>query len=634
VHGLEGVGVSCLVSQFSRDNIDLLQGPLIWLVGRQPDGTAVPVGELLRLALRGLDVADVDQAASDAERAAMFQRVCRDKAFMLVVDDLVNTAQIRNLIPTTAPHAVIVATGQHDNRALRQEGFTPFAPEILTPTEARALFGYALGDNAGEIAASVRDELADHCGGFPLLLKVLAAQLADRTRLADRTLRALRASKLDVLSLDSEQRMVRFFDVTYANLSAEQQQTYRWLALLPSGTFTVEVVAAAVDAEPDDVVDIIEELVDFNLLTYDADNGRYGMHEVIRGDARARARAADDPATRDAAVRRVLTWYLREAIPQDAGLSGRWVVDGLLDLRAQWYGASLPTFSRSDIQNWFGVEMPNLVAAVRLAHKLGMHDLAWLMAIVVFKYLHQHRQHAYWLATHQDGLESAEMAGDRAAVMQLCLQLGAAHLDLGEYGEARRCFETALATAQELSHPYGLQSALEWIGKLDAAEGDTSSALAHFERSWNVVDTAGDQIASADKLRMRALLHMQKARAYLPTHDWSDAEDAAVEAKEHFVRTDEVDNQAKARVVLGRALLGAAQPERAAHELAEAVALFDQDGSRSTAADTRRRLAEAHIACGRTDAAVAVLRSALSYYVGVGNAAADDIRQQLRALGD
>ncbi len=634
VHGLEGLGVSSLVAQFAKNNRTVIDGILIWLSGRRPDGSAVPIGELTGQALRALGVPAADQGASDFDRTNAYQNVSRIRSFMLVVDNLVHPEQILSLVPPDGPRAIVVATTQLERRALKKEGFRGFAPQQLTATESLALFRDDLRDTAAQLTEATLRQLAGACGGFPLLIKVLAAQIEGRARVAERLLADLAGSKLTLLALDDERRIANCLDFTYANLDAEHQRAYRFLALIPGADFGIEAAAVALDTDPDSAGRIVDDLVDFHLLDF-RDPMRYGFHDVVRDDARHRGAASDTAEVRREVIARVTTRSLRTALPCAMALSDRWWVDSVSDLLHRWFGDDVPVVTRPQALAWFDRESAGLAAGLRLAHQHGLHELAWQGCVALFKYLHLYGYYDQWLDTHRDGLASARAAGDLPGVMQVSSQLGAAQLVLGDLTAARECFETSLAAALDLGHALGEQSALEWLGKVAAAGGQAELAEDFYRRSWDVTERATEQqISAAQQARVFALLRLQRARLWVALARWDEARAAAAAACEYFdTRHKEIDNRAKCLTTLGRAMLGAGDAHEAVAVLSEAAELFGKDDARRLHADARSWLGDALAAAGQPERAAQVFRQVVDYYDEVGSDKSEPIRHRLAGLG-
>ncbi|MFD3507726.1 tetratricopeptide repeat protein [Nocardia sp. NPDC058666] len=635
LHGLEGLGVSCTVTQFWNRYQHLINGPLVWLSGRHPDGNTVPLGELLSRALLKFAVPEADQGTTEFEKADSFQAVASShKKFLLVVDDIDNIAQILPFIPVDAPDAIIMATSALRSSTLEQRGFAPFTPDLLSAEAAEELFRAGLGDTALSLDDATIDQLTTFCGGIPLLIKVLAAQICGRPPKARILLSQLRKSGVRLLKLDDEQRMQRFLDTAYDNLTDAEKIAYRRLGSLPAAHFGVDAVAAILGIEADAAYELLERLTELSLLTCaDPARDRFAFHPVLRDDARARALATDDPNVLRQAVEDWVTWFLREALPRAAVISQRWWVSPVSDLMVALHPDGVPLFTRPAALAWFDAEDANLVAAVRAAHRAELHDLAWPLCVALWKYLHLHGRYEAWIDTHVLGLASAEAANCDLGIMQLSSQLGSAYLELTEYADARECFTRALQLARTTDHLLGEQSALEWLGKIAAAQGQFATALAAYQQSWDVVAASGSRISPAEQARAFAILLLQRARAEYASGNLARAVTDAQQAIDYFVdEPTETDNTAKARLILGRAQSDLGSTDEAIATFTAALRGFEAEDVRKQQAHTRRLLGDAYRAAGSPTEAIDQYRSALDYYRSVGNALADAVARAITEL--
>lgn len=646
VFGLEGLGVSSLIARFALKYHKLIGGRLIWLTGRHADGTPVTAGELLGRALRQLMIPESEQGSTIAEKVDTFRRVTANLLFMLVVDDLYDPAQMDLLAPANAPEAIIAATGPFRRRTLEGRNFEPFTPDFLPIDTTRTLLRTELQETAEAVDPTTLDALADLCGGIPLLVMVLAAQIRGRAAHADRLLTRLRDSKISLLRIDDEQRMARFLDTTYQGLVDDVASAYRQLGVVPATNFSVDAAASILAVDTDSAYDMLEKLAELNLLTPVISehiphirSDRYAFHPVLRDDARTRALAEDPIELHDKAIASWITWCLRQATPLAAVVSARWWVAPVVESMVSSHPDGIPQFTRETALIRLDTESANLIDAVRAAHRAGarnpqLHDVAWQLCVVLWKYLHLYGLYEAWVDTHNLGLASAEIRNDRLGIMQVTSQLGAAHLGLREHTRARECFTRSLSIARELGHILGEQSALEWLGKNAAAEGRHHTALDLYRQSWEVAARADDtQLTAAERARVFAILLLQRSRVRLELDEYQQAAADAEQAIAHFdLHPTETDNSAKARQVLGRAQLGLDRIIEAVATLVDACEKFAGENVRRQVADTRRLLGEAYRAAGQSDQAATQYRSALDYYLSVGNPLADEVAAILAAL--
>ncbi|MFI5783840.1 tetratricopeptide repeat protein [Nocardia sp. NPDC051570] len=634
LHAITGMGVSSTATQFSKNYQDAI-GALVWESGRRSDNTAVPFGEMMTGILRQLRAPEGYEKCTDAEKAAILAAICRDphRKFVLVVDDYPNPAQLADLIPADAPGVTFIATSTARNDILDRQRFKDFKVTELPPDEAHRLFLSILDDTVDELDDTVISSLVELCDGIPLLVRILAAHIRGRAPRAQHMLTKLRKSRLHLLELDSSARFTTFLNTTYDELSTEQATAYRWLGSLLAANFSLDAATAVLKVTTEDTFTVLEDLVDLNLLGVDKTTHRYSMHPVLREDARRRALAIDTQATPHEIERRWTSWFLRKALPRGGAISQRWWVDPVAQLLNTGHPGSGPT--RSESLQWFELESANLVSIARTANRNGFHDTAWQLCVVIWKYLHIHGLHDIWIDTHLAGLDSARTLHHDAAIMQLTNQLGAAYLELGQYDDARRHFTESLAAARRLHHILGEQSALEWLGKIAAADKDPLGALDLYRQSGEVVDTAGPgQLDKIQQERVPAILCLQQIRAYVDIGWWDRVVAEAPLAEGYFGRTDtdETDNLAKTALVVGRALLALGNTDAAILKFRAALASFETDGTRRHQADAHYRLGQAYTTAGQRDAAIREYHSALNYYGSIAHPRAKEIAQILDNL--
>ncbi len=643
VYGLEGLGVTSLVAQFGREHPELVGNPTIWTSGRRSDGTVVSPGELVARAFRQLAITGPDSSATDQEKIDTFHRVWQDRGtkderFSLVVDDIANCAQIMSVMPVGIPGAVLIATSPFRQRRLDELGFAAFTLELLPDNAARTLFVAGLNETASDIEPSVIDELTDFCYGLPLLVKVLAAQINGLPYMAQHLLTRLQNSGLRSHELDAEKRIPQFLDDAYSNLDGSAQTTYRRLGSLPMEYIGLDAAAAVLDAvDGDAVYPRLEELAELSLLVrLDPRQPRYAFHPVVHDDARDRAMATDLPEIREQALLAWVTWYLRETLARAAVISDRWWVAPVVEMMTELHDGRVPRYSRAQALEWFDLEGDNVVAAVRAAHHAQLHHLVWPFCVALWKYLHLHGLHDAWIDIHVLGLASARSAVSPLGIMQMTSQLGALYLELHEFDAARALFIESLDLAEAHQHVLGTQSALEWLGKIAAAQGQFEVALTFYQRSWDVLANAtDDQISPDERARAFGILWLQRARAELDAGN----PDRSVAAAEHAVaafepRPTETDNKAKARLIRGRAQLALGNAQAAIESFETAFDLFDEEKVEKQMAVTNHLLGDAHRAAGDHPSATMHYRLALSFYERVGNSAASAMTASIAELTD
>ena len=619
VHGRAGLGSYSLAAEACGEHLQTLGGIYIEVQAAMADGRPVPLGEVLGQALRGLGVAEADLAVSDEARAEAYQRLSAGRRFVLLVKDAVVAEQVEPLVPSSAPDVLVLVTSRRALRALYAKNFIAVQLDRLPAEEARELLISSLGPTAAEIDSGLVEELDRLCDGHPLLIRLVAAHLLGRARVAEPLVTRIRRSRAALLELDVTKPVTSSLTLAYEGLKEPLRQAYRRAALVPGPDLTPDVAAIACATDVLTAAEMLDELVDANLLSVNEMSGRYTFHAVVREHARLRAREDEGDERCDTVVGRIARWYLNEAVPRDAALTERWRVG------AAFAASSRPRPPRDQAIEWFDREWRNVVAGVDAAHGAAEHDVAWQLCVALFKYLHMHGHTDAWLESHRLGVESARHVGDRAGVMQVTNQRGAAWMAVRAFRDARADFEESLAAAREVGHAEGQQSNLEWLGKLSAREGDIDTAFVRYHES----EAAIVGVAAGQAARMRALLELHRARAHLLRKARPDAVAAVNRALDHFhAGGEERENRAKCLSVLGDALeVRSAAAD--AHD--EAAALYRADG-------LRRAEAGALLRVGRLaddpQRARAALKRSCELYAELGDPGADEARAALDNFGD
>ncbi|MGC7098163.1 NB-ARC domain-containing protein [Amycolatopsis lurida] len=623
VHARAGLGSYSLAAEVYEDHRQAVGDcPYLEVHAAGADGQALPPEDLLGQALRGLGLAEGELAATDAGRRQAYQQLSAGRRFVLLVKDVVDVAQVEPLIPAAAPSAVVLVTSRRALRRLYARDFLAVPLDKLPAEEARELLLTALGATAAELDDALIDELGELCDGHPLLIRLVAAHLLGRARVAEPLVTRTRRSRAALLELDVTQPVASSLTLAHDGLKTDLARLYRRTALLPGPDFTVDAAAIACAAEVGATAEMLDELVDACLLTYDEPSGRYSYHDLVREHAKLRAQTDEPAEVRDAVIGRAVRWYLEQAAHHDSALSGRWRIGEVFTAQAA-SGRSRPT--RDEAIRWFDAEWRNVVDCVAEAANAELNDVAWQLCVALFKFLHMHGHTTAWLETHRIGLDAAAVDGARTAVMQLSSQRGAAWAAVGELDEALTDFQASLEIARQCGHALGTQSNLEWLGKVAARRGNFDDALRYYDESEQVITESGAAIPPEQAERMRALLHLQRARALL-AQDNPEAVGAAARALEFFdAASGERENSAKCRLVLG-----------AAHEDRSIGAEAYRGAAELFAADGLTRLqAEAWHGVGRRhpdhDTARHALERARDLYATVGDVRENEVGQILGA---
>src|SRR5690349_6671828 len=446
------------------------------LLGATPN--PVPPGDVLARFLRDLGVDGRDIGVDEAERAARYRTVLAGRRVLVVLDNARDAAQVRPLLPGTASSAVLVTTRSRmpDLASTRLVDLN-----VLDDDDALKLFVKVVGEERAAAEPEATAELLEACAGLPLAIRICAARLVTRSgwtiramagRLTDehRRLDEMRAGDLAVRAS---------FQVSFASLPAstgsrgiDPARAFCLLGLWPGPSISAAAAAALFGVPEYSAEDALEVLVDTHLLE-SVTTDRYRFHDLLRVYAAERAEADLPAAERDAAVTRLLTWYMRTA---DAAATAVSPHRYNIVLDPGGTDPPPPAFAGvDDALAWYDSERANLVAATRQAAASGLHDIAWRLPAPLFSMFNRRGNWAECIATHHIALDSARLAGHRQGEAWILNNLGDA-LGFTRHSEGIGCLERSLDIRREIGDRTGeaqsannLADAYHWLGRTDEA---------------------------------------------------------------------------------------------------------------------------------------------------------------------
>ncbi len=497
VTGTAGVGKSDLVTQWAHRVRD-----------RFPDGqlfadlrrSARP-GSVLGRFLRALGVPARQIPDDTDEAAALYRSVLADRSVLCVLDDALEPAQVRPLLPA-APNCVVLVTSRNRLDGLvALDGARRVTLDVLDAADAVAVLAAAIGPgrSAGEPAAIA--ELAETCARLPIALRITGAQLRHRAgrRVADHLADLRAQGVLDGLTTDGETSAVRgAYDLAYAALAPAARRTFRLLGLVPGPDATPAAVAALTGVPAATAARHLERLALAHLVQEHAP-GRYRLHELLRRYAAERADLECSGEERDTATRALLGHYLAHT-----GAAAELLYPDVLRQSAPQPACAFD--SEEAARSWLDDEVPNLVAATRHAHAHGYHGQAWQLVDT----LRGHCMTA-WLADGPElariGLAAADATGEADARAAAHNNLAATCALRYDFEAAVPHFRAALALYRELGFRRGVVSVLENLATLHLYTGDLDRASVLFSEAAEL-DPAGNPVCR----RSLGMLHEHRGR--------------------------------------------------------------------------------------------------------------------------
>ena len=531
------------------------------------DSPAAPSDVLARF-LRQLGV-DGDQVpASEDERAGLYRTRLAGRRMLIVLDDARDAAQARPLVPGSVSCGVLVTSR---NLMPGLVGGRLVDLDVLDRAEARALLAKIVGPDRLDAEPDATDRLLAACAGLPLAIRIAGVRLAGRTCWTIGSLAAKVA--------DERRRMDEFtagdlavracFQVSFDSLPAARQgrpdpaRTFRLLGLWRGPSISLPAAASLLAEQEDLVADSLEMLVDAHLLQSLATD-RYRLHDLLRVYAAEKAEAEETEADRDEAVLRVLTWYLHTAEAAGRVISPQHARVPLDE--GHLVRPALAFASLEQALDWCESARADLVAAAGQAASGTMHEIAWKLPAAMMSFFYRRGHWADWVATHEGGLNSARVLGDRMAEAWMLNNLGMA-FGLQRKEQAVGCFEEALAIYREIGDQPGQARAANNVAQACLRMRRFPRALEAARRSLAVQREAGDRYGEGIALGN-----------------------------------------------LGDACRALARPDEAIGHLEQALVIFRELGDEHSQADSLSDLGDVYLTVGRLDEARGCLLASLAIW--------------------
>ncbi len=580
IDGLGGIGKTALVVHWAHRVRGRFPGGVHYLDlrGHHPQLAPLSAEEALGQLLLGLGVATGDLPGGESERARLLRSLLADGRRLIVLDNAAGADQVRPLLPGAASCLTVVTARQRLGGLIAIDGAHRIQVRPLGTEESVALLDLALGSDRIRADSAASDRLADLCGGFPLALRIAAANLAgtpDRaigdlvTELADDRLAALRVYDDDQVAMRSA------FDLSYRAQTGPARLLFCQLGSGPSLDFT----AAAADAVAGtDSTAAVRELAVAHLVE-ERTAGRYAMHDLLRAYAVDRLGRDFGAGERTGAVRRLVAWQLAGARGATAMLN----IPRLLVPPGPDPATGPAEFdTAAAAMNWLESERTNMVAAV--IH-LAAHDpvpAGWQLAVELRGFLRLRRYVTEWVAITTAAMEIARHLGDERAQAALCHSLGHANWSRGDYPEAVESYKRTYALSTELGWREGEAGALSALGAVYHEMGQHDEAIASYREALDTGALSGPlELITLGSL---GLVYQSVGRL-------RDAVDS-------FLRTLQIarergfdDMAATSLGNLGMSYLELGNLAEARRYLNEALALYQQSGSRNGEANVRTGLA-------------------------------------------
>jgi tetratricopeptide (TPR) repeat protein/transcriptional regulator with XRE-family HTH domain len=626
VSGTAGVGKTALAVHYAHQAAaDFPDGQLyVNLRGAGPAGTPTAPEDAIRGFLGAFGLGP-DRVPQDVDaQAALLRSLLAGRRVLLVLDNARDERQVRPLLPGSAGCMTVVTSRRQMAGLAAADGARLLDLDVLSETESLQLLAARLGlervDDEQEAAARV----SALCARLPLALCVAAARVAARSGVP---LAALadelgRGNALDALETGDQASSVRpVLSWSYRSLSASAATMFRLLGLHDGPDITLPAAASLAGMPGPQARAALGELARASLLS-EHRSGRYACHDLLRAYAAELTRATDSEAARQAAVRRILDYYLHTAHAASQHLyPGRRPID--VPPARQGVFQEAPA-DHAQALAWFRDAHTTLLAAVGQAADNGLDKHAWQIPWALVPYFDWCGDLRDWIVTQRAALAAARRAGDKLGLAHAHRLLGRAYTLLGRQHAARLHLTRALRLSAADHDAVGQALAHHALGHLYSLQGRHNEAQAHARDALRLY-----QAAQHDFGRGWAFNELAWALVHLGTYD--EALACARQAADIQTRLGDRFHQALARDTLGRVQhhLGDYADAIASYE--QALSLCRELGSRYYQSLTLVHLGDAYQAAGDPVAAAGAWRGALDILVELDHPHADEVRGKLLA---
>ncbi len=503
IGGMAGVGKTAFAVHAAHWLADRFPGGQIFLPlhGHTPGQSPVDPADALASLLLTAGVPAGQIPASLEARMALWRDQVAGKQLLLVLDDAASSEQVRPLLPGAGGSLVLVTSRRHLSAL---DDATAVSLDTLPPDQATAL----LVRLAGRAGISPDDpavgEITRLCGFLPLAIGMVARQLHHHpTWTAARRAAELAAARDRLELMVTENLSVAAaFNLSYAELTEDQQRLFRRLGLHPGADVDVYAAAALDGTDLAAVRRGLEALYDQYLIAEPAQGG-YRMHDLIREHARALAGRVDPD--RDQATARLLDYYQDTAARANVFIArqrrpGTAVADGAVP-------AAVPDLAgREQALAWARAERASLLACLDLATATGQHARVTALTAGLAGLLRRDGPWADALTRHTAAIQAAQQLGDRLGQAGALNDLGDVRRLAGDYPAAAQALEQALSIYHDLGNRLGQANALTYLGDVRQLTGDYPAAAQALEQALSIYHDLGDRLGQANALSNLALI--------------------------------------------------------------------------------------------------------------------------------
>jgi DNA-binding SARP family transcriptional activator/tetratricopeptide (TPR) repeat protein len=520
--------------------------------------------------LRSLGV-PMDRIPADLdERSALLRSTLAGRRSLILLDNVRDAAQVRALLPGTDSLVIVTSRSQLRTLSIR-DGAQRLILSRLSQDDAVELLGVAVGPERIAAEPQAAKRLAELCDGLPLVL-VIVAERAQRAGTLSRVAQTL-ADEMggpDTFGAGTDNELYAALSWSYRTLEPSAAAMFRKLGLHPAGDISTDAAGAIADLTAAQAKQVLDQLVDAHMAEQRQPH-RYELHDLIRLYAAEEARRNECAEARQAALRRVLDWYLHAAVSADSILQPTRFRDFVAPFEP---GVPPPRFADQGLAiAWFEREFDCLQSVVRWAAANGWGGHAWRIVIAMTTFLDRRIAWHEGMEILDTALQAARSAGERVGEGYALNSLSCLQMDKGELAMARDNLRQAVDCFTDEAHRPGVMMVLANLGLVLAKMGEPEQGLRVCADARDLAEELGYQRGVANTLNNMGVAHVAMG-------DYERAIDCFMQADLLFEEIGDVEPSLLNLHDLGCAYAATRRYAKSIRSMSKAAAGYQRLGSR------------------------------------------------------